>query len=179
MNVRVLTLSKLIAFITLLLFSTFAEAQKRELDQKNIPSVILTAIQSDFPTWSMDNTKWYSYDRATSEWAPMKGDFDSYVVEAKGKGYTIRAIYDETGKLRYSKATMKNAALPTAITQKIAADEAYQGWTITGNQEVIRNFKEDQKTYKVTLAKDGKKKTVYFDRMGNEKKRPFLGELND
>lgn len=47
----------------------------------------------------------------------------------------------------------------------------FNDWKITGNQEVIRNFSQDRKFYKVHLEKDGKKTTLYFDRMGNRMKR--------
>jgi hypothetical protein len=177
MNRKMLSVYKISVLLLILSISNIVYAQKKELNPNNIPSTVMNAIKTDFPTWNIDKTKWYAYDASTLDWAPIEGEFSSYIVQARGNNYTVMAVYDETGKLRYSKAILKNIVLPTSITEKLATDDAYQGWRVTGDQEIIRNFKEDRKTYKVTLAKDGKKKSVYFDRMGKEMKKPFLGEM--
>lgn len=173
-------MKKLTFIFTILLLislgiSELSYAQKKEMTKDQIPSQIITAIQSDFPSWDMNNTKWYVDSKDIQEWAPLDENIDRYIVEATGKNYKTHAVYDNKGKLRYSKTTMKDIPLPKAIRDKLASDDEFAGWQLTGNQEVIRNFKADRKTYTLHLEKDGKKKTVHFNRMGEKVKRLNLG----
>lgn len=158
--------------VGIILIASPLKAQKTEISINQIPQAVVKAIQTDFPAWDINKTKWYAYDQDTGDWAPIIEDknINRYVVEAKGDNYKVQAVYDKTGKLRYSKTTISDSALPKAILDKLATDE-YKGWNLVGTQEVIRNFKEDKKTFKVYLQQDSKKKTEYFDRMGNKVKR--------
>lgn len=164
-------------FFSFMMLPNLLKAQRTELNMSQIPQAVVDAIQTDFPTWDINKTKWYAYSQDMSEWAPADDGIQYYAVDANGENFKVRAIYTSKGKLRYSKTTIKNSALPHTILNKIKTDEEYKGWTITGTQEVIRDFKEDKKTFKVSIEKDGKKKTVYFDRMGNKVKRRGLSAM--
>ncbi|SMO49161.1 hypothetical protein [Fodinibius sediminis] len=163
-------------FAALLLFlavSVPLKAQKKELNQNQIPQAIVRAIHTDFPSWDMNQTKWYTSGQETRNWTPLQGA-DHYVVEGTGRNYKVRAVYSKHGKLRYSKTTITDAPLPRAIMDKLDSEEEYKGWKVTGDQEVIRDFREDRKTYKVYLQRNGEKKSVYFDPMGNKVRRARL-----
>lgn len=162
------------SFIAIAVIVGPVNAQKQALTKEDIPQAVIVAIQTDFPAWDINKTQWFGYNRETGKWAPVEDGMMHYVVEAKGKNYETRAVYNKKGKLRYSKTVFKNVRLPKAIQDRLASQE-YAGWTLTGNQEVIKNFKEDKKYFKVYLQKDGKKKTVYFNRVGELTKRFPIG----
>lgn len=164
----------LLGFMAFLLIAEPVTAQKQQLTKEDIPEPVIAAIQTDFPAWDMNKTQWFGYNRETGKWAPVEDGMMHYVVEARGENYETRAVYNEMGKLRHSKTVIKDVRLPKAIQDKLASQE-YAGWTLTGNQEVIRNFREDRKYFKVNLQKDGKKKTVYFNRSGEKAKRFPIG----
>ncbi|WP_142713501.1 hypothetical protein [Fodinibius sediminis] len=154
-------IKSVIAFVVLLILSSIAGPLKAqaELKAEQVPTEIVKSIQTDFPCWDITKTKWYSYGMRTRGWAPInKAEVDHYVVEVSGKNYRVHAVYEKDGKLRYSKMTISDAPIPRAILDKIASEKEYKGWKVTGDQEIIRNFREDQKIYHVHLERDGDKK---------------------
>lgn len=158
-------------------FADKASAQRKEIKKEQVPTAIINAIQIDFPAWNMENTKWYADNQEVKEWAPLDENVNRYIVEASGKNYKIHAVYNNKGKLRYSKTTIKDSALPRPILNRLASDEEYKGWALTGSQEVIRDFKEDTQVFKVYLEKDGDTKTFRFNRQGERvKRRIHIGE---
>jgi len=150
-------------------FPVISQAQTTKLDKKDIPRNLWVTMRTDFPAWDTTKVSFYINDQTLSEWTKLGGS-DYYVVKATGKDFKSQAVYDTNGKLKYSKTTIKNTILPVALRQALESGE-YSDWKMTGNQEVIRNFSEDRKYYKVHLEKDGKKTTLYFDRLGNRMNR--------
>lgn len=152
-----------------------AQNQRREITQKEIPEAVVMAIQADFPMWDMKMTKWYTDSKETQGWAPRHNAIRRYVVGVKGKNYRVRAVYDDTGKLLYSRTIASNVVLPRAILKKISADPELKSWKITKNKEFIRDYRQDKRIYRVYFEKDGKRRTQHFDRMGNKVKRARMG----
>lgn len=159
-------------------FANTTSAQRKEIKKEQVPTAIINALQIDFPTWNIENTKWYADNQEVQEWAPLIDEkVNRYIVEASGQNYKIHAVYNNRGKLRYSRTIIKDTALPRPILTRLASDEEYKEWTLTGNQEVIRNFKEDTQVFKVYLEKDGEKKMYRFNRQGERvKRRIHIGE---
>ncbi|WP_138429821.1 hypothetical protein [Fodinibius saliphilus] len=152
------------------------KAQQKEIAMNQIPKQVVVAIQSDFPGWNINKTKWYLDSEETQEWAPQLTNINRYIVKGKGNNYRVHAVYNKNGKLLYSKTIGKKIPLPKAIRDKIAKDEAFAGWTITGDKEVMRNFREDKKTYTVYFKRDGKKMSQRFDWNGKKLKKRILGK---
>ncbi|HYW35230.1 MAG TPA: hypothetical protein VE868_07480 [Balneolaceae bacterium] len=151
--------------------------QKEAMNMSKVPQSVITAIQTDFPSWDLNQSQWYYYPStddmsglADYELIDTTSTIDRYVVSAQGPGYKIKAIYGGNGELRYSKGTYKNWNLPEEIQTKLTSDPRFQGWHHVGNEVVIRDFRNDKKIYKITLANNGNKKTVYFNYLGQVKK---------
>ena len=61
---------------------------------------------------------------------------------------------------------IKNEALPETVTKAIAESE-YKGWTIAGDQELIKgNPKEMTDHYVVRIRKGNLKKNLFLDEKG-------------
>lgn len=160
--------------LMMMIITESAIAQKKAVSEDQIPPQIIAAIQSDFPAWDMSKTQWYLDNEDIQEWAPRDETIDRYVVEMTGRNFKAHAVYDNMGKLRYSKTVAKDIALPPALLKKIANDPDLKGWEIVGDKEVVRDFRADKKTFKVYFEKDGDKKSEYFDSQGNKVKRPRI-----
>lgn len=154
-------------FSFLVLFPGFVHAQMAALNKSEVPPGVLKAIETDFPNLDPSKIEWYSYDQNMEDWAPVNDPSEHYVVRATGKDYKMRAVYDGTGKLLYSKATVKNTALPSSILDNIEGGQ-YKGWAVVGDQEVIRDFSQNKKYFRVNLESQGKKAVLYFDHLGNQ-----------
>lgn len=145
-----------------------------EVSSKELPEAVLSAIETDFPYWT--NIQWFVYDNGLHEWANIKTKMNHsgtepeyYVAKGTGRNITSHAVYRKNGTLLRSKTVIKNTALPRPI-QKVISTE-YAGWNITGDEEVIRNFDDNRKYYKVLIEKDGENQTLYFDPMGKKVNR--------
>ncbi|MGM0589184.1 MAG: hypothetical protein ACQETE_12255 [Bacteroidota bacterium] len=174
MKLKILKAITQVLLITLIGLSGITKptlAQRIELNKNNIPIAVVNAIQEDFPNWDIDRTKWFTFDKNSNQWLPIDPKSSTYVVQVNGKNYTAKAVYNGEGRLLQSKSILKKGALPESIVEKLETREHYKGWKLTGNQEIIRNFNNDRKAYRLTLKKEGKKKVVFFDPKGNKIKR--------
>ncbi len=79
----------------------------------------------------------------------------------------ILATYDGRGKLVRSFERFKNIAFPIPVRNSIY--RAYPGWTVKGNTYLVSYYhnKDLKKVYRVQLGKDGLKKKLKIDSMGN------------
>lgn len=170
-------MNKLILIFTLVAFATVSFAQtelfRAKLKKKEVPMVVITAIDEDFPeadimeyaaipiTIIEDEIYVYSNEEA------MEGDYETYVITLKSKSGTIRAAYDKSGNLISTVERMKDVPLPRVITRSIGRH--FPGWGIVGDRVVMTSLKNGkQKTqYRVKLQKGKETHRVMFDANGN------------
>lgn len=132
---------------------------RKRTDRDQVPESIVSAIEADYmscredATWYVD--KDYSADRA-----------EVYVAKATGRNMSCEATYDKDGNLIESKTIMTNVKLPEGILKAI--NEEFPGWKITEDQEIIRNFDNSQKYYKVTISSNGETKVLHYDAAGKK-----------
>lgn len=134
-------------------------AFKEKVDKKNVPSRVAQAVESDYLSCK-DNITWYEFKETNKA--------DKYVATATGKNITCESTYDSKGNLIGSITVANNVKLPSVILQTIYAD--YPDWKITEDQMVIRDFDESTQYYKVIIAKDGARQSLYYDANGNKMK---------
>ena len=171
-------MKKITSLFTLsLLAGSFAYAQDTQVedpDDVDVPQAVIQAFQKDFP--GVDAKGWqvlpkdklkdqdYVLDLEEGDYDPAEEPYDYYTIDFYGKGEDATATYDTTGKLIASKETIKDTALPEAVSKAIV--EEYPDWKIEKDKESIKNL--DKTFYKVKIEKDNKHQTVYMDGQGEK-----------
>lgn len=74
------------------------------------------------------------------------------------------AIYDQNGKLKYSKQVTTNTALPVAVRD--AVTKKYPNFTLLKDQETIREGKTNFIHYRIIIEKGKEKKALAVDASG-------------
>lgn len=128
------------------------------------PAKKLSVItESDYPNLlHISGLKHYSNVNYTVE---IDGN-RQYRLEGESKNSSLFALYDKDGNLIEASYMTKNTPLPGYIYRTLAAG-SFDGWTMTSNKKVVKNFDVMQTEYEVQLKKDKMKQTLYFDHAGN------------
>lgn len=96
----------------------------------------------------------------------LNGSTETYVLEGKTRNEELYAEYNgRNGNLIKATVIQRNIILPKQMLAHLATGE-YSGWTMVGNQRVIKNFQKDSIRYEVMMMKDGELRIEYFDRHG-------------
>ncbi|MBD0254108.1 MAG: hypothetical protein ICV83_00190 [Cytophagales bacterium] len=140
-----------------------------EVKKGEEPQAVLDAVKQDFPGATVGNIAILPHLLYGEEWDVTTDDDDDdeagapdyYQVSASGKNTRFTAVYDKTGKLLRSRETLKDAALPDAVTATLT--KRYAGWKVDGDREKIKDAKGVTVSYKVLLQKGKEKRRVAFD----------------
>jgi hypothetical protein len=73
-------------------------------------------------------------------------------------------VYDQNGKLKYSKEVIKDTALPIAIRN--AVTDKYPGFTLISDQETIKEGRSNFIHYRIIIEKGKEKKAVAVNANG-------------
>ncbi len=95
---------------------------------------------------------------------------NNYRLEGENEKVFVRAIYRDDGSLRNARLITKDTRLPLSVHQYLVS-EPYQGWIMTGNRMIVRNFDEASTQYEVTMQNGDELRTLYFDAAGNPIRR--------
>jgi len=87
-----------------------------------------------------------------------------YSVSIKGPKVKGEAIYDQDGKLKYSKEVIKNAALPAAVRNSIV--NKYPGFSFMKDQETIKEGRSNFIHYRIVIEKGKEKVCLAVDASG-------------
>jgi hypothetical protein len=89
-----------------------------------------------------------------------------YILNNHGKNMAVKATYGKDGNLMKGSLITKNSRLPKVIQNYLVTGN-YEGWTMTSNKTVVRDFNALNTEYEVKIKRDTMKQTLYFDHLGN------------
>lgn len=92
---------------------------------------------------------------------------DYYELSGTGDKIKVKARYASDGSLLHAILLKKDTQIPQAILRFIFSDETFKGWTITGNQQKVKDFDPYQTEYNVILSNGREKQTLHFTTRGN------------
>jgi hypothetical protein len=148
------------------------------ISQANVGS-INTIVEDDYPFLRnldcLTNGDFHKKRGWNLKLRNVSGSADSYVLSGSGHNINVKATYDRDGNLIEGLLTKKNTTIPLAIRQFIASGE-FEGWTMTGNEKVVKDFDPYQTEYNVTLSNGNKEKILSFKDQGN--RLLFAGVIN-
>lgn len=103
----------------------------------------------------------------TSTFKNMKSKNNNrFVLTGSGYKLDISATYDKNGNLVQSLLTMRDIRIPHAIRQYIYSGK-YDGWTMTGNKKIVKDFDPYQTEYEIIMTDGSKKKVLNFREYGS------------
>ena len=153
--------------------STFAQDDiffKARLKKEQVPSVVLEAVDVDFPGFVMEEFAAVPIEYVEDD-VYVNDDFDyddvdTYQISLTGKGKTLIATYNSAGDLMSTVENLKNVPPPAVVSKAIL--QAYPGWAITKDTYHMSHFTngKERERYRFLISKDGKKKHVYTDANG-------------
>lgn len=89
-----------------------------------------------------------------------------YELRGKGPRISVKATYDKDGNLNESILRTWNTRIPPAIRLFIFSDE-YNGWTMIGNEKIVKDFDPYQTEYNITLSNGLNEQVLNFKEYGN------------
>lgn len=171
-------MKKLIPIIIYLAASAvFTNGQTKILTLKasrkgEAPDVVMEAIKKNFPTAIVGDLEILPSKLYGEQWSVDFQDNSKgiapgfYLVKLKDLKEHFKAVYDQDGKLLFSKTTIIESKLPMKVTSAIAS--RYPGWVIVNTIEKITTEENLVKeVYHVEVQKDQLFKTLFFDNNGN------------
>jgi hypothetical protein len=103
----------------------------------------------------------------TSTFKNMKSKNNNrFVLTGSGYKLDMTATYDKDGHLVNSLLTMRDIRIPRAIQQYIYSDK-FEGWTMTGNEKIVKDFDPYQTEYKIIMTNGTEEKVLSFREYGN------------
>ena len=102
-------------------------------------------------------------------------DPSHFELSGSGPRINVHATYDADGNLVESMLRMEDIVIPIALREFIHSGE-FEGWTMTGNEKVVKDFDPYQTEYNVTLSNGNKEKILSFKDQGN--RLLFAGVIN-
>ncbi len=162
-------------FVMSMLAGSFAYAQALDVsdpDDVDVPEAVIQAFQKDYP--NVDAKDWqvlpadklkdqdYMLELEEGDLDPAQVPDDYYTINFYGDDESATVTYDTNGKLIASDETLKDTALPDAVSKAIV--EKYPDWEIEKDKETIKNL--DKTFYKVKVKKGDDHKTLYLNDQG-------------
>ncbi len=95
---------------------------------------------------------------------------NNYRLNAQGAQSTLKAIYRNDGSLKHAKLVTVDSRLPMKIIRQLAS-APYEGWVMTGNRTIVRNFNPELTKYEVTISNGEMQQTLRLDATGKQVRR--------
>lgn len=135
-----------------------------------MPGTLLTVITADDYPYFLHLSELQNYSNIDYRGRLVNfNEQNHYRLSAVGANSSLRAIYNSDGSLRNAKLITKDSRLPVHIYRQVAM-ESKEGWIMTGNRMIVRNFNPNLTKYQVTLSNGEKQKTMRFDASGKKVK---------
>ena len=144
---------------------------KTILKKEQVPTVILEAIDFDFPDYVIEEFATvpieFVEDDVYVNYNVDPEDIDTYQISLESKGKVLTATYSSNGKLLNTVENLKNVTPPLAVERALV--KAYPGWTISKDSYHMCHYAHGNKKerYRFVMSKDGKNKHVYTDVHGD------------
>lgn len=171
-------MKKLFAFTLLSAFLTLSYAQDElfyaKVKKEEVPAVVMTAVEQDFPDGSITTLKALPVEIIDQHWFIKTNkkddageDYDTYVMTVKTSKGMIDAIYDREGNLIYTTEHLKNVALPLPLQKTIG--RVFPGWAVAGDKALVTHFVDGRNKahYIIDLSKGSQHEHIVLDGAGN------------
>lgn len=139
------------------------------ISQANIGS-INTIVEDDYPFLRnldcLTNGDFHKKRGWNLKLRNVSRSADIYDLRGNGHNINVKATYDSDGNLIEALLTKKDTTIPLAIRQFIASGE-FEGWTMTGNEKVVKDFDPYQTEYNVILSNGDEEQILHFKDEGN------------
>lgn len=152
--------------------STFAQSDllfKKVFKKEQIPTVILRAVDVDFPSYQIVELAEIPVEflEEEEELAQDLKDIETYEIALEGKNENILATYGSNGKLLSVVEHLKDVKPPLDVARALVTE--YPGWTISKDAYHMTHFAsgKEKERYRFVMTKDGKKKHVSTDGSGH------------
>lgn len=89
----------------------------------------------------------------------------SFVLRGTGNRTSVHATYNRDGKLIQAEINKKDTVLPAAIREYIYS--SHNGWTMTGNNMIIRDFDTRKTEFTVNMKNGSEEKVLHFKNNGH------------
>lgn len=147
------------------------DMQKDVADMQILPGNVISSITADdYPHFLhlSELQKFYNIDYRKLE--VNLTEYNNYRLHAQGAKSTLKAVYREDGSLRHARLVTVDSRLPMNIRNQLVS-EPYEGWEMTGNRTIVRNFNPKLTKYEVTMSNGDKQQTIRFDATGKQTRR--------
>jgi hypothetical protein len=147
-----------------------------KITKDQVPVAVVNAVNTQF---SKDNPlTWSKFPYALKEygWVYDVGagnmNLDRYEVTLKtNKGNDLWAVYTNKGELVESREMSTNVPIPASVMDAFQKSQ-YKDWKIVGNKEIIRFYHDHNNSsveqhFRITVEKDGVKRSISFNWQGN------------
>jgi len=141
-----------------------------KVKEAEIPVSVVESFKKDFSggqaeEWAIVPAAIVGEEYLVSGYDNLDGEKPtSYAVTMRGSNIKAEALYDQNGRLKYSKEVIKNGALPTAIRTAVA--EKYPGFAFVKDQETIKEGRSSFIHYRVIIEKGKEKKALAVNASG-------------
>ena len=98
--------------------------------------------------------------------AANRGDEENFFLEGSGATIDVKALYDEQGNLLEATMIKNDSQVPIPILRFIYSHEKFSGWTMTGNEIIVKDFDSYQTDYKVTMSNGDDTQVLHFKEQG-------------
>lgn len=151
----------MLQFFAIILVFTAANLLAQQNDR-----VLLPLDDEDFKCFQTIKCVTDSESLKEKGWAFIFDDsVENYLQELsiamKGVNVELSATYNKKGELLRATYKRQNLALPAALLSHIAIDE-FDGWNMTGNEMIMKNFEENKTNYTVELQNNSSTKLLTF-----------------
>lgn len=89
-----------------------------------------------------------------------------YVLTGTGSTIDVEAWYDLEGNLIEATLIKKDTQIPIPILRYIYSDNEFDGWIMTGNEKVVKDFDPYHTEYKVTMSNGNETRILHFREHG-------------
>jgi hypothetical protein len=140
------------------------------LKKEQIPQAIVKSVAVDFSTGQPVTWGKFPYNLENYGWVVNQGTAgekpDHYEVLIKAKdGSDVYAVYNADGTIIETRSVYKNIPVPAEVTASLAKSK-YSDWTIIGDKELIKYFKDKkniEEHFRLTVQKGNLKHSISFN----------------
>lgn len=141
-----------------------------KVKEGEIPISVVESFKRDFNgeqfhEWAIVPAALVGEEYVVSGYDDLNGETPtSYAVVLKGTNMKGELVYDQNGKLKYSKETIKDTALPAPVRNAVV--KKYPGFFFIKDQETIKEGKSTFIHYRVVIEKGKEKMALAVDATG-------------
>jgi hypothetical protein len=169
-NMKRILISAVVVFTSIATTHAQSAQVRIKVKEAEIPVSVVESFKKDFGEgktveWTIVPATIVGEEYVISGYDNLDGEKPtSYAVILKGTNTKAEAVYDQNGKLKYSKEVIKDTALPVAIRN--AVTDRYPGFALISDQETIKEGRSNFIHYRIIIEKGKEKKALAVNANG-------------